>query len=521
MSEPAIDITSLSEDQQLALQQFTSVTDQELNTAVPLLQKCQWNAQIAITRFFDGDVDTVDPAAEAAQAPPPPPSQSARRTETLMDSIPRSPTARSPRRGGAEAAPRVVPTPESQMSQQLPFPFSILLLPFNLTYTIFQRVLGAVGYVFPFLPRLLSRFWSGRASHPSRDSGRRPLSPRDTAARFMREFEEEYGVTHGTLPFHEGGYAQAFDVAKRDLKYLLVLLLSPEHDDTAPFVRDTLLAPEFVEFVKEPSNNIVLWAGTVQDAEAYQVASALNVTRFPYACLIVHTPSVSSTAMGKITSSAGPVAAPDLIQKLQAAMQERSQELERIRRQRQEQQATRDLRQEQESAYERSLAADREKARKRKEEEAAKEKAEREGRELAERKAEEARKLAQWQRWRAQSVPSEPDAEVKDAVRISLRLPSGERVIRKFRAEADLEELYAFVECYDLPKADADVFEKGAQEPPGYEHEYKFQLVSPMPREVYDLEKGGSVRERIGRSGNLIVEKTVQDDDEDEEEEER
>ncbi|KAI7654857.1 UBX-domain-containing protein, partial [Hortaea werneckii] len=321
--------------------------------------------------------------------------------------------------------------------------------------------------------------------------------------------------------FHEGGYAQAFDVAKRDLKYLLVLLLSPEHDDTAPFVRDTLLAPEIVEFIKEPSNNIVLWAGTVQDAEAYQVASALNVTRFPYACLIVHTPSVSSTAMGKITSSAGPVAAPDLIQKLQAAMQERSQELERIRRQRQEQQATRDLRQEQESAYERSLAADREKARKRKDEEAAEEKAEREEREMAERKAEEARKLAQWRRWRAQSVPSEPDAEVKDAVRISLRLPSGERVIRKFRAEADLEELYAFVECYDLLKADADVFEKEAQEPPGYEHEYKFQLVSPMPREVYDLEKGGSVRERIGRSGNLIVERTVQDDDEDEEEEER
>ncbi|KAI7251533.1 hypothetical protein KC335_g16324 [Hortaea werneckii] len=225
--------------------------------------------------------------------------------------------------------------------------------------------------------------------------------------------------------------------------------------------------------------------------------------------------------MGKITSSAGPVAAPDLIQKLQAAMQERSQELERIRRQRQEQQATRDLRQEQESAYERSLAADREKARKRKEEEAAKEKAEREEREVAERKAEEARKLAQWRRWRAQSVPSEPDAEVKDAVRISLRLPSGERVIRKFRPEADLEELYAFVECYDLLKDDADVFEKEAQKPTGYEHEYKFQLVSPMPREVYDLEKGGSVRERIGRSGNLIVEKTVHDDDEDEEEDER
>lgn len=407
------------------------------------------------------------------------------------------------------------------MTQSLPFPFSLILLPFNLTYAIFQRVFGAVGYLFPFLPRLLSRFYSGRASQPSRDSGRRPLGPRDTAARFMREFEEEYGVTHGTLPFHEGGYAQAFDVAKRDLKYLLVALLSPEHDDTAPWVRDTLLSPEFVNFVKEPSNNIVLWAGTVQDAEAYQVASAFNVTRFPYACLIVHTPSVSSTAMSKIATSAGPITALELIQKMQTAMQERSQELDRIRRQRQEQQATRDLRQEQESAYERSLAADREKARKRKEEEAAREKAAREEREAAERKADEARKLAQWRRWRAQSVPGEPGAEVKDAVRISLRLPSGERVIRKFQPEADLEELYAFVECHDLLKDNAELSEKEVQEPADYDHEYKFQLVSPMPREVYDLGKGGSIRERIGRSGNLIVEKTVPDEEDEEEDEEQ
>ncbi|KAK5122591.1 hypothetical protein LTR85_003854 [Meristemomyces frigidus] len=522
MASSALDITSLTEDQQLALQQYTSVTDQELDAALPLLQKCQWNAQIAITRFFDGDADTVDPVAEAARAaPPPPPAQSARRAETLMDSIPTRPGGSRGRGAGngLEVAPRVVPTPESQMTQPLPFPFSILLLPFNLTYTIFQRVFGAVGYIFPFLPRLLSRFYSGRASQPSRDSGRRPLNPRDTAARFIREFEEEYGVTHGTLPFHEGGYAQAFDLAKRDLKYLVVVLLSPEHDDTAPFVRDTLLSPEFVNFAKQPSNNIVLWAGTVQDAEAYQVASALNVTRFPYACLIVHTPSVSSTAMSKIATSAGPITAPDLITKMQTAMQERSQELERIRSQRQEQQASRNLRQEQESAYERSLAADREKARKRKEEEAEKEKTEREERERAEQKANAARNLAQWRRWRAQSIPAEPGPEAKDVVRISLRLPSGDRVVRKFTPEAELEELYAFVECYDLLGEEAQTSEKEVQEPPGYEHEYKFRLVSPMPREAYEVEKGGRIRDRIGRSGNLIVEKIVSEEDEDKEEE--
>ena len=130
MADTTIDITSLSQEQQLALQQFTSVTDQELSAAVPLLQKCQWNAQIAITRFFDGDADTVDPAAEAARAPPP--AQDVRRQETLMDGIQ---SRRSSSRGsirGLDPAPRVVPTPENQMTQPMPFPFSILLLPFNL-----------------------------------------------------------------------------------------------------------------------------------------------------------------------------------------------------------------------------------------------------------------------------------------------------------------------------------------------------------------------------------------------------
>lgn len=515
MAGNEVEITALTDEQQLALQQFTSVTDQELEAAVPLLRKCQWNAQIAITRFFDGDAETVDPVEEAARAQPPPP-QDRRRTEALMDGIPARSAAR--RVPGLEPAPRIVPTPESQLTQPLPFPFSIILLPFNLTYAVFQRVFGAVGYLFPFLPRLLARFWSGRASQPSRDAGRRPLAPRDTAARFVREFEEEHGVTHGTLPFYEGGYAQAFDVAKRDLKWLVVVLLSPEHDDTAMFVRETLLSPEFTNFMKNDSNNLLLWAGTVQDAEAYQVSTALNVTRFPYVALIVHTPSVSATAMSKIATCTGPIAPQDLISKLQTAMQNQSQELDRVRRQRQEQQATRNLRQEQESAYERSLAQDREKARKRKEEEAEKEKSEREERERAEHKADQARKLAQWRRWRAQSIPAEPGTEIQGAVRMSLRMPSGERVIRKFRADATLEELYAFVECYENLQ---EISEKVASKPEDFEHVYKFRLVSPMPRAVYDVEDKGSIRDKIGGSGNLIVEKIIsEDDDEDEEDEE-
>ncbi|KAK3627137.1 UBX domain-containing protein 10 [Elasticomyces elasticus] len=529
MATPSPDVSSLTPDQQLALQQFTSVTDSPPTTAIPLLQKCQWNAQIAITRFFDGDAETIDPVAEAARSQPPipPQSQAGRRAETLMDNIPRPSLIRPANDGdGLDEAPRIVPTPDSQLSRPLPFPFpfSILLIPFNLTYTLFQRVFGFAGYLFPFLPRLLSRLYSGRTSGPSRDSGRRPLNPRDTAARFMREFEEEYGVTHSTVPFHEGGYAQAFDLAKRELKFLLVVLLSPEHDDTAAFVRETLLSPEVLAFVKDPKNEIVVWGGTVQDAEAFQVGTALGVTKFPYACLIVHTPKVSSTSMSRIATSTGPTTAAELVAKLQQAMAKQSSELAGLRAQRVEQEASRSLRQDQESAYERSLAQDREKARRKREEEAEREKSEREERERGEQKANAARLLAQWRRWRARGIAAEPGTEVKDAVRISLRMVDGERVVRRFAADAELEELYAFVECYGLLQSEAMkeqeevTEEKVVQEPENYKDEYKFRLVSPMPREVYDLEKGGRIRDRIGRSGNLIVERVVGEDDDEEEE---
>jgi FAS-associated factor 2 len=45
---------------------------------------------------------------------------------------------------------------------------------------------------------------------------------------------------------------------------------------------------------------------------------------------------------------------------------------------------------------------------------------------------------------------------------------------------------------------------------------YKFRLVSPMPRTVYGIEEGGTIGDRIGRNGNLIVEPIrKEDDDED------
>ncbi|PSN74834.1 UBX domain-containing protein [Corynespora cassiicola Philippines] len=517
MADTGVDIAQLTEDQQAALQQYTAVTNQEIKDAIPLLQRCQWNVQIAIARFFDGE-PAEDPVAAAAASANVPPPQDTRRQETLLNgfSSSRSSTSSRPL---IDPAPRIVPQPESQVTTQAPLLLTLLFTPFNLVYSLLSKYFRFMGWLFPFLPRAWGRLTASNINRPATRAagGRRPLNPRDTAARFIREFDEEYGSHE--LPFFENGYAQAFDLAKKNLQFLLVVLISPEHDETASFIRETLLNPDVVSFIRDPANNIILWAGNVQDPEAYQVSASLNCTKFPFSGLIVHTPQVSSTAMGVATRIAGPTPPGQYIAKLRQAMQAHSEPLNRVRAQRAEQQATRSIRQQQDSAYERSLATDRERARKKREEAERKAREEKEALEREQAAQRYAQNLEQWRRWRAASIPPEPpaSADVKDVVRISLRMPNAERVVRKFAADAHIEELYAFVECYDVLQAGG--VEQDAEEPEGFEHEYKFQLVSPMPREVYELKAGGTIRERIGRSGNLIVERTDLDSEDEGEDE--
>jgi len=44
--DAGIDVGQLSEVQQQALQQYTSVTNQALNEAIPLLRRSQWNVEV-------------------------------------------------------------------------------------------------------------------------------------------------------------------------------------------------------------------------------------------------------------------------------------------------------------------------------------------------------------------------------------------------------------------------------------------------------------------------------------------
>lgn len=514
MSGEETDTADLSPAQQDALQQYCGITGQEPSEAIPLLQRSEWNVQIAVTKFLDGE--GPDPVAEAQSAMNSPPS-APRVTENLMngdDSFTHrsfSPTSRP-----LDPAPRISTQPNDQPPFRPPFILAFLFSPFNFLYRMLSSTFRIFGSFFPFLPRMLNAFSNPALQAIGQSTtGRKNLGPKDTAVRFTREFDEEYG--EHSIPFLENGYNMALEKAHKELKFLLVVLLSPEHDDTSGWVRDTLLSEEVVDYIKDPRNNILVWGGNVRDSEAYQISNSLRCTKFPFAALIAHTPNVSSTAMSILCRIPGLTSPREFLDKLQTTINQNKAPLDHARTVRAEQQTARTIREEQDSAYELSLAQDRERVRRQKEAEAERQRLEKEaqGRQAAAEK--DARDLQKWKQWRATSIPAEPSPEDKEASRISIMLTSGERVVRRFAGHADIEELYAFVECYDVLKEKSEDGETEVQEPEGFVHKYGFRLVSPMPRAVYEIEAGGTVKERIGRGGNLLVETIDEDEGSDEE----
>ncbi|RCI16204.1 hypothetical protein L249_1874 [Ophiocordyceps polyrhachis-furcata BCC 54312] len=491
----ADDTGQMSTSQQQALQQYRQVTNQDEDAAVSLLRRSQWNVEIAIAKFFDGEGPDLVAEALAASAP---------RHENLQQSL----EAAGSRRPRTDPAPRIVP--QQPVTHRTPWLLGILLAPFGWGYRAASALARTCCYLLSFLPAGLRP----RAVTTS-SRGRRMLLPRDTAARFKREFDEEYGANE--LPLFEGGLAQAHDLAKKDVKFLLMLLISPEHDDTASFVRETLLSVDVVDFLRNPANGIILWGGNVLDSEAYQAATEYNCTKFPFSALICLTPKEGSARMGVVKRLTGPMPAVTYLSELQEAIEKYGIDLESVRAERTAQEVARTLRMEQDSAYERSLAIDRERARERREAAAAAAEAERKVREEAEAEALLEEKRRQWRAWRAFRVGPEPAADDKAVVRIALKMPEmtgAGRIVRRFAGDAPVEELYAFVECYGATGDEA------AQPPDAYEHKYAFKIVSTLPRVVYEPSTTLTLGDSIGKSGNLIVEEatmaaTADDDDDD------
>lgn len=414
-----------------------------------------------------------------------------------------------------------------QEGSALSFVQTLLFYPFTVGYKLFNGLFYFLSTLFPFLPRLTGYYPANRTATRSVQR----TDAKTTAVRIIRAFEETYGEIG--LKFFEGGFTQAFELAKSQFKFLVVIIQSDEHDLTGPFNRQVLTDARVVELLNR--DDVILWLGNVQNSEGLQVADALRCTLFPFTQLIApfpRSPTSFAIIMKTLATIQGETDPMKFISTLEEKMEAHSPTIMSLVLDRQERERDRQLRDEQNAAYERSLAADKERERLAREEALRKdqEESERKAREeketlekeraaLEQKRIEEEkqRNIMAWKLWRISQLGPEFDGSTERPARISVRMLSGDRIVRKFSANQTIEDIYAFVECYDL-LGDPSIFASASTEPPtGYIHKYEFELASTLPRQVLLPDANAKIGDNksVWPSASLVVEVNDYEEDDD------
>lgn len=121
------------------------------------------------------------------------------------------------------------------------------------------------------------------------------MNPEAASAKFLRDFETQYGNAHPS--FIQGSFQNASQRAKREYKFLIVYLHSKHHQDTAKFcrfdfsmnslsfVRETLGTEIISEFINE---NFLIWAGDLSNPEPYKLSTMLGAAAYPFLAVITN-----------------------------------------------------------------------------------------------------------------------------------------------------------------------------------------------------------------------------------------
>lgn len=405
---------------------------------------------------------------------------------------------------------------------------TILFYPFEISYKIFNKIFYFLSTIFPFIPRLTGYYPANRtAIH----SVQKDYDPKDNAISTIQAFEETYGQCG--LKFYEDGFSKAYDEAKKDLKFLVIILQSDEHDLAEPFNRQVLTDPRVVEFLKRDDK--IVWLGNVGNAEGFQIAKSLNCTSYPFVVLAAPSPKAANSSVVVMKSLVSVQSEEKDPMHFISTLQERIEDHIPVRatlvHDKREREMGRRLREEQDMAYQKSLEADRERARCAQEEKERKQFEENERKTREENEKQQAEFLEQqkseWKLWRLaqlgpEFVPNSPEVR---AARISIRTTDGSRLIRKFPGTGTIEDIYAYVECFDLlesldEKKLTDIYESPSryEKPKDYTHQYQFNLASSMPRKVIEPLDNVLIQteKSIWPSGSLVVEEELSDEEDDE-----
>ena len=376
----------------------------------------------------------------------------------------------------------------------------------------------------------------------SRGVGR--SDPRTSAENFVRELEEETGGTASRTvvstvdegsrapppkrlpPFFIGSYADALRSAKEQIKILAIILVSREHGDVERFKQNTLTDSDLVELLSH--DDFIVWGGDVREREAYQVATTLQASTYPFVAFIALQPPRPSSRTSVASSTSSPRAA--VLSRLEGSPSSATSAgviashisdvllprtrtyLDRLRAEKRRREMERQLRADQDRAYQEASRRDAERIAQKREEERQKALAAQRAREEQEQKELFRRKQEAWQKWALHNlVPPEPTAS-KEAVRLSFRLPSGKTLVRRFSPNDTVETVFAFVESASS-LAEAESTAGAAQRPSDYQHVYQFSLVTGYPRKRIEFAQTSSMPlkdvDGLAQGASLIIEGQV------------
>lgn len=247
------------------------------------------------------------------------------------------------------------------------------------------------------------------------------------------------GVDH-LPPFFQGSYSQALYMANSRAKFLFVYLTNPHTEGSKSLFEKVIINPSFIKIFANNEKTLI-WGGNVAHAEAYQLATNLNITKFPMLGLLCLARTTKMTPEGPRKE----VARISLILKIQGGIRDSvdvdnliqskfvkkmmryEPELALIRAELREKYELDVMLRRQEEDYQRSLEQDRIKKRQKEDEEL----------------------LVKYLKWRQpyflQLIAGN---ESSPTLRIAFKFEDGYRVTICFPQDSSIEDLFVYVELY-------------------------------------------------------------------------
>mmetsp|Transcript_39451 Transcript_39451/g.63964 ORF Transcript_39451/g.63964 Transcript_39451/m.63964 type:complete len:453 (+) Transcript_39451:29-1387(+) len=408
-------------DRSETIAQFQGISNvEDLDLCVRILDAHDWHIEAAINGYFTR-------GAESYRSRPPV-SSSYVQSSSSSSSSSESPSI-------LHQQPQPPPPPQQQgggITSFLPGPIG------GVIQFGFSAVSSVARWVGSYLPSPVQNIIASLTADPANTSNA-SASP---SSLFITRFELKYGHTHP--PFLPCSYDGAVEQAKREFRFLIIYLHSEMHSDTDKFCRETLCSENLVDFI---SSNFLIWGGSINEPEAYQLSSKLTASTYPFLAVL----GVIQNQIKPLKKIEGPKTVEELMTIFTQTMEQWGPHLDASRIEFEERDRDRRIREEQDRAYQESLEADRQRERKA-QEDAAREEQERleAERESARQEADaEAKRQARAHKQLLLESKVEPD-KGPGVIQILFRIPNGSRLSRRFRASDRLQEVFDFVDCQDL-----------------------------------------------------------------------